>query len=344
MTAFLGILFETAMLTASVAAMMLVLERLNVLTRGSVLDAVGGSRARQYLLAVLLGVAPGCMGVFAVVALYTDRRVSRGAVAAAMLASSGDEMFAMLSLFPGRAALIMAILSVLGILAGLATAAIFAPSPGGAHDDPGCKGFSLHGEECGDGHSHGQGGGPAGRSASVRALMALTMAAIAAVLVADMVVEGEPDVEGMVLLALMAIGLAIVLTAPAHFALDHAWKHVAAQHVPRVFLWTLAAFAAVALLQRFTDLEAVVGAHPRALLVISSLAGMIPQSGPHLVFTTLHAKGALPFSVLLANSAVQDGHGMLPLLAYSRMDYLKVKAVNLAIGLLAGAIVMAIGY
>jgi hypothetical protein len=35
---------------------------------------------------------------------------------------------------------------------------------------------------------------------------------------------------------------------------------------------------------------------------------------------------------------VQDGHGMLPLLADSRRDFLKIKAINLFVGLVAGFI------
>ncbi|HMB15715.1 MAG TPA: hypothetical protein VKN62_05315, partial [Pelovirga sp.] len=57
---------------------------------------------------------------------------------------------------------------------------------------------------------------------------------------------------------------------------------------------------------------------------------------PHLVFLTLYSQGAIPFSILLASSIVQDGHGMLPLLADSRRDFFQVKAINLVIGLGVG--------
>ncbi|MCK4348834.1 MAG: hypothetical protein KAW47_09485, partial [Thermoplasmatales archaeon] len=51
------------------------------------------------------------------------------------------------------------------------------------------------------------------------------------------------------------------------------------------------------------------------VLLIASLIAIIPEFGPHLVFVTMFAKGLIPFSVLLASSIVQDGHGMLPLLS-----------------------------
>ena len=74
------------------------------------------------------------------------------------------------------------------------------------------------------------------------------------------------------------------------------------------------------------------------MLLVACLVGLIPESGPHLVFLTLYAQGATPFSVLLASSIVQDGHGMLPLLAESRQDFFRVKVINFAVGLLVGLI------
>jgi hypothetical protein len=41
--------------------------------------------------------------------------------------------------------------------------------------------------------------------------------------------------------------------------------------------------------------------------------------------------------VLLASSIVQDGHGMLPMLAHSRRAFVAVKLVNCVVGLVAGA-------
>jgi hypothetical protein len=46
---------------------------------------------------------------------------------------------------------------------------------------------------------------------------------------------------------------------------------------------------------------------------------------------------------LVASSIVQDGHGMLPLLAESRVDFLRVKGINLLAGVVVGALLMAMG-
>jgi hypothetical protein len=38
----------------------------------------------------------------------------------------------------------------------------------------------------------------------------------------------------------------------------------------------------------------------------------------------------------MANSIVQDGHGMLPLLAESKKSFLWVKIINIIVGLIVG--------
>ena len=62
-----------------------------------------------------------------------------------------------------------------------------------------------------------------------------------------------------------------------------------------------------------------------------------------LVFVTLYEKGLVPLSTLVTSSIVQDGHGMLPLLAHSRSDFVRVKAINLAVGLVVGTVMMLLG-
>ena len=57
----------------------------------------------------------------------------------------------------------------------------------------------------------------------------------------------------------------------------------------------------------------------------------------------MFAEGVVPFSVLLLNSIVQDGHGMLPMLAHSRRPFLVINLVNLVVGLAVDASLMAFG-
>jgi hypothetical protein len=57
-----------------------------------------------------------------------------------------------------------------------------------------------------------------------------------------------------------------------------------------------------------------------------------------MIFVTLFAQGSIPFGILLASSVVQDGHGMLPLLAESKRGFISVKIVNFAVGLIVGLV------
>jgi hypothetical protein len=84
--------------------------------------------------------------------------------------------------------------------------------------------------------------------------------------------------------------------------------------------------------------------NPLSLLFLACILGVIPESGPHLLFVALFAEGSIPLSVLLASSIVQDGHGMLPLLGESVKVFVVVKAINLVVGLLVGLAVFACGW
>jgi hypothetical protein len=80
------------------------------------------------------------------------------------------------------------------------------------------------------------------------------------------------------------------------------------------------------------------------VFLICALVGLIPESGPHMVFVMMFANGLVPFSILLTNSIVQDGHGMLPLFSYSLKDALLIKLFNLFLALLVGLPLFLLGW
>ena len=90
------------------------------------------------------------------------------------------------------------------------------------------------------------------------------------------------------------------------------------------------------LLTQSLDLEEWIKSNYIVVLIIAVLVGVIPESGPHMIFVTLFAEGAIPFSILLASSVVQDGHGTLPLLAVSKRGFLILKIINVITGLMIG--------
>jgi hypothetical protein len=142
------------------------------------------------------------------------------------------------------------------------------------------------------------------------------------------------------ILLLSAISLFIVATVPDHFLEDHLWEHIAKQHVPRIFLWTFGTLLAMYVLIGQLHLESVIRENQWFVLTGASLIGLIPESGPHLMFVTLYAEGIVPFGILMASSIVQDGHGMLPMLAHSKRAFFVIKLINLIIGFLFGAIII----
>ena len=111
-----------------------------------------------------------------------------------------------------------------------------------------------------------------------------------------------------------------------HFLKEHIFEHIIKKHIWKIALWTFGALIVVEISLKYFNYMIV-------FLFAAALVGLIPESGPHLLFVTLFAGGLIPFSVLLTSSIVQDGHGMLPLLSYSLKDSIKIKLFNFVIGL-----------
>jgi len=130
--------------------------------------------------------------------------------------------------------------------------------------------------------------------------------------------------------------LFVTLTVPDHFLEQHLWDHVVKKHLLRIFLWTFGALLGIHYLDNWMDISTLIQNNLYIVLIIAVLVGIIPESGPHLVFVTLFAQGTIPFAILMANSIVQDGHGTLPLLAVSGRAFIWLKVVNMVIGLVLG--------
>ena len=115
-----SILSNSILITGIVICMMSMIELVNEKTKGRFFERFSGNGLRQIIFATLLGCIPGCIGGFATVSLYSRRMISIGALTAMMIASSGDEAFVMLAMFPGKAVLLMAVLAVIAIICGAA--------------------------------------------------------------------------------------------------------------------------------------------------------------------------------------------------------------------------------
>ena len=338
-------------ITAFVTMMMLAIEYLNVLTGGSWMQKLSAGRWSQYILGAFLGATPGCLGAFAMVNLYTHRRVSLGALVTTMIATSGDEAFLMLAMFPQTAVLIMIGLAVIGVIAGWMTDTVLSHKRSFKETD--C-GFHTHKEEQKRINTPGR---------SLReqwkhptAVRGILTGAILIFIVFFVSSQIESLLQGhehrhagnmwepATLMILLLLGLFIVATVSDHFLDEHLWKHVLKAHVPQIFAWVLGALTVIALLEQFIEVETLIRDNLWLVMLLAVGVGLIPSSGPHMIFVTLFASGALPLSVLVASSAVQDGHGMVPLLAHSKRDFFAIKLVNVIFGFTIGATMLLLNY
>ncbi len=327
---------HAVMITGFVFVMMMVIEYINVQTNGLWQKSISKNKAKQYLLASLLGAIPGCLGSFTSVALFSHRLISFGAIVATMIATSGDEAFVMFAMFPAKALLLTAILFVISIGAGYLTDKLYTPKKvmTGFAD----RNFPLHKEEMckcfQKEYFIKQLLDPSRQRILLFILVVFLLFAVAAGIIA-----GDAKLWIKVTLYLViGFSLFIVVSVPDHFLRKHLWDHIVKKHIPRIFLWTFGTLLVMAVLNNYLDLNDWLRDENNLMivLVIAVLIGIIPESGPHLVFVTLFASGQIPFSILLASSISQDGHGMLPLLAESKRGFIAVKTANVIVAFIVG--------
>lgn len=134
------------------------------------------------------------------------------------------------------------------------------------------------------------------------------------------------------------ITILFVITSDDHFIREHLWGHVIKSHLFRIFLWTFGTLMVIQYLLQFADIDSWIGNNIYTTILIAALIGIIPESGPHLVFVTLFATGVLPFSVLMASSISQDGHTALPLLASTKKGFISAKLINAAVAIGIGCL------
>jgi len=338
----LEILKPAILITSFVFVMMLLIEYINVQTHGSWQNNLKKSRYGQYALGVFLGAIPGGLGAFTVVSLYSHGVVSFGALVATMVATSGDEAYIMLSLFPLQAIFLFVVLAVVGFLVGYLTD-IFYKSQERLIEKLGHS-LQLHEDELCDCYPKGY---------IIQQLKEITferillLSILILLLSLILTVSIEPYGWNWVRITLLAgtlFALFVVITVPDHFLEKHLWEHVLKRHLLSIFLWTFGALLVIRILENYIDVEAWIQTNMYIVLIVAVLIGIIPESGPHLIFVTLFASGSIPFSILLASSIVQDGHGALPLLAVSKKGFIYLKLINVAAGFLLGLTGLLIGF
>lgn len=332
-------LSQSVMITAFVLIMMVVIEYINVQTKNIWAEKLQHSPILQIILAAFLGITPGCLGAFTVVSMYTHRMMGLAGLVTVMIATSGDEAFVMFALFPGKAFLLQFILLGVAIAAGLIVH-LFTRKK----ELEGAHGFVVHEQEncrCFVKNAIV----PQLKNISFeRAILVLFTSLFIVLLVTGVIGSPNWDWKKIIFLTGSLFLLFVFITTPEHFLKEHLYNHIIKKHLLRIFLWTWGAFIVLQFVQSNLVLNGLVQNNLYWVLLIAVLVGLIPESGPHLLFATLFSQNLLPFSILIANSIVQDGHGMLPLLAESGKDFIKVKIINMIVGLLTGFILLQFGF
>jgi len=343
---FFDVLKNSVLITGLVMVMLLLIEYIHVYTKGRSFARLKKRPLPQIGLAALLGLIPGCIGGFAAVSLYSHGIVTFGALIAMMISTLGDEAFVLFAALPKTALLLTALLLLLAILIGWLTDTLYksrqVPCTEEAH-------YTLHQE---DGCAHGTDGSIWGNFMCNMITISLKRAVILTVLLAFVVAMGFGVLEhdhheemhlfnerwfNLLFTVVSLFTLALTVMANEHFIKEHLWDHIIKKHLLKIFLWTFGALLFIAVGMPYLNLNVWVEQNGYVVLLLAALVGLIPESGPHLVFIALFASGAAPFSVLFTNSFVQDGHTALPLLAERKGAFVRAKVIKLCVGIALGS-------
>jgi hypothetical protein len=362
---FLDVLRNSVLITGLVMIMMLMIEYVNIHSHGRWFTRLRQKRFGQVVLGAGLGIIPGCMGGFAAVSMYSHKLLSFGALIAMMIASSGDEAFLMFAMIPKQALLLMGILFVVAVAMGwlvdrFSLRLPFIDSRGndikGRHKD-GCEeGYQIHKED----EKEESDDKPTLRNirhaSAERIALLLGVILFIVALAFGMFEHSHGEVahtqlnifnESWMNLIFAAISLFVVwfiATAGEHIIKEHLWEHIIRKHFLSIFLWTFGALLVIQIGLHYFDIETLISNNIPWMILLAILVGIIPESGPHLLFVTLFATGTVPFSVLLASSISQDGHASLPLLAESKRSFVKAKIVNALVAAVCGYLCYLIGF
>ncbi len=274
---------ESIFITSIILFLMIIVEIVVLKYQNNIIKFLKNNKLIGYVVSSFFGIMPGCIGVFAMDTLYMSGLLGFGGIIAAMIATTGDETFILISMATkGEISwniilVLMFVLFIVGIV-------------GGYLADYIKKKTNLKlCEEC--------------------------------------KIEYHPKEEFNF----------------NHFFKKHLIHHILKKHIWQIFLWLFAAIFVIELFQGQIDFD-VSGKTMFLVLIIASLIGLLPISGPNVLLIVLFSKGLIPFSVLLANSIIQDGHGLLPIMGFSIKDAIKIKTFNFIFGLMIGVILLSFGF
>ena len=354
---------NSILITGLVMVMMLLIEHIHIYSKGRSLARLQNHPFRQIVLAALLGAVPGCIGGFAAVSLYTHGIISFGALVAMMVSAIGDEAFLLFATVPKVGLLLVALLFLLALLTGWLTDKWVkkSPTPFVAETH-----YALHHQDGCLRGTHTAAWGSLG--ANLRS-MTFKRAALLMGLLLFIVAMGFGFLEhehthqalempeasagsinifserwfNLLFTILAIFTLLLSVKASNHFISEHLWGHIIKKHLLTIFLWTFGALLCIDMGMHYLHFDQWVAQNGYVVLLMAALIGLIPQSGPHLIFLALYASGAAPFSILFTSFFVQDGHTALPLFAESKSAFVKARAIKFFLGIALGSVFYFLG-
>jgi len=342
----LSILTESLTITSFIFGMMLFIEYFTVQTKDKFTKIISHNKWIQILIGTVLGIIPGCLGSFLGVTLYIHNSLSFPALTAMMIATSGDEAFVMLKVIPDKFLLINGILFIVALATGFILNLFYSNkttyiSKGNfmlkTHiSDPNCYCYDS--------------------SQIINNFRQLTIyraiLSLAIILLIILEILGLIGPEKWYfkysLIIIFAFALFVIITVPEHFLKKHIWQHILVHHLARIFLWILGILIVLRFLLPYLDISEqllyeLAQKYYWLVLLLAVLVGILPESGPHLIFIMLMVNGIVPLSIVVANSISQDGHGSLPLLAESGKSFIIMKSINIFVALIVGVFLHFLG-
>ncbi len=327
----LPVLLNALQITSFVVVMMLLIEYLNIRTRGKFFVNIKAKSWKSVLAGSLLGIIPGCMGSFFVVSLFSHGEITIGALLANFIATTGDESFALLGIMPLKALLIFSFLFIISFIAGLLMDKITKNYTYTTKN----KHLVIHQHDYEDMKYSTIKENFKHLSLSRALLLFLLILLIIIILLPNTEHTNHNESFSPEIILNYILGIVSVLMIypimklPDHFIEEHLWGHIIKQHFLRLFFWILVGLVGVHLLENFVNIEIWIHNNIYLTILIAIIIGIIPASGPHFIFISLYLGGIIPISVLLANSITQDGHAGLPLLAESWKTFLLIKGIKI---------------
>lgn len=282
-------LFETLKIGSIILVLMIALEYIEIKYNKRLKKFFSKNRFIKISFSSLFGIIPGCIGTFAVDSLYMSGIIGFGAINSVLIATSGDEAFAIIGMAFTQGSkitvstliLLFSTLFILGIIGGY-LALLY------------------------------------------KKIFKISLCTKCTIIHKEEEKENRPDLN--------------------HFVKEHIINHIIKKHFISLLMWLFVSILFISSLDTVFNMQKILTHNKSILLLLGAFVGILPVSGPNLLFVTLFSQGMIPFSVLLTNSIVQDGHGSLPLLSFSVTDTIKIKMFNLLFGLTTGIILMILGF